>query len=85
QGAAMPYVSFTSRHTPDLGLDNTVLANGVIFTVRCWDDDAAGADAVADQVVSALAAAGVVCTARDTGLDAALGLDATILTAEWWD
>ena len=42
------------------------------------------ADAVADEVQAALLAAGTVCTARATALDPNLGLDATVLTVQWW-
>ena len=85
QGASLPYVAFTAQHTPDFGLDNTKLANGVTFAVECWAETAASADAVADQVEAALLAAGVVCTSRATTFDPELGLDATALTVEWWE
>lgn len=85
QGAPVPYVVFTSAHTPEFGLANNLLADNVAFKVECWADRPAAADAVADQVVAALLAAGVVCTSRATGMDAELGLDATVLTADWWE
>lgn len=85
QDAALPYIAFTASHTPEYGLDNTLLANGVTFRVECWGETSLSADAVADQVQAAMLAAGRVCTSRVTGLDPALGLDATILTAEWWE
>lgn len=85
QGADLPYVAFTAQHTPDLGLDNTLLANGVTFSIECWAQTAAQADAVADQVRAALLAEGVVCTSRSTSYDPEVGLDATVLVAEWWE
>lgn len=84
QGAPTPYIVFTAQHTPEYGLDNTLLADGVTFRVECWADTSLAADAVADQVQLAMLADGRVCTTRQTGLDPELGLDATILTAEWW-
>ena len=85
QGADLPYVAFTAQHNPDFGLDNTLLSNGVTLSIECWAATAAAADAVADQVRAALLAAGVVCTARATAFDPEVGLDATVLTAEWWE
>lgn len=82
--AARPYVAFVAQHTPEYGLDNTLLADGVAITCECWADDAASADAVADAVQAALLAAGRVCTARASTFDPELGLDATVLTVEWW-
>lgn len=80
----VPYVVFTSQHTPDYGLANTLLSTNVQFRIECWADDAAEADAVADQVQAALLAENVVCTSRLTGQDPAVGLQATILVADWW-
>lgn len=85
QGDAPPYVVFTSQHQPDLALDNTVLADQVTFTVQCWAKTALLADQVADAVTTCLASAGVVVTGRATGYDEELGLDATVLTVDWWD
>lgn len=84
QGEARPYVVYSSKRTPEFGLDNTVLATNTQFRIECWADDAADAHAVADQVEVALAADGTVCTSRITGQDPELGLDAVILTADWW-
>lgn len=84
QGVALPVVVFTSQHAPEFGLDNTLLADQVTFTVECWADTAAAADAVADQVAAALLAEAVVCTSRASTADAENGLDGTVLTAEWW-
>ena len=84
QGAAMPYVAWTMQHTPDLGLANNVLADGITATLECWAEDAETADAVADQVAAALQAQGIVITSRATAFDGELGLDATVLVAEWW-
>lgn len=84
QGADLPYIAFTSVHAPEYGLANNVLADEVTFNVQCWGITSAQADAVADEVQAALLADGTVCTARTTALDPNLGLDATILTVQWW-
>lgn len=85
QGVDLPYIAFTSAHAPSYGLANNLLADEVTFSVQCWGATSAQADAVADEVQAALLAAGTVCTARATALDPNLGLDATVLTVQWWD
>jgi hypothetical protein len=84
QGVAKPFIAFSSAHELDLALDNTVLGDKVTFSVECWGETAASAAAVADAAEGALRAAGYVVTARSTGYDADLGLDATVLTVERW-
>jgi hypothetical protein len=84
QGAALPYVAFTSSHAPEFGLDNTLHADLVTYSVECWADGAAEADAVADQVRAALLAEGVLCTSSGGTFDPEQGLDATALQVEWW-
>lgn len=83
-GAVPPYVVFTATHAPEFGLDNTRHADRITFSVEAWATTPSAADAIADQIAAALLAAGVVCNARATGYDAEVGLDATILTADWW-
>jgi hypothetical protein len=85
QGAALPYVAFTANHAPDFGLDNTQLSDEVTFSIECWADGAAAADAVADQVQAALLASYIVCTSRASTFDPEVGLDATVLTAQYFD
>lgn len=83
--SALPYVVFTSQHNTEFGLANNVLANNVQFRIECWADDATEADAVADAVRAALLEAGVVCPSRTTGQDPDVGLQATVLVADWWE
>lgn len=85
QGTAVPYIVYTSQRVPEFGLANNVLATGVTFRIECWGNTPSQADAVADAVVEALLGDGVVCTVRATGYDGDLNLDATVLTAEWWE
>lgn len=84
QGGALPYVAFTASHAPEYGLDNTLHADLVTFSVECWAESASAADAVADQVQAALLAQGHVCTNAGGTYDPELGLDATALQCEWW-
>jgi hypothetical protein len=88
EGSVAPLVVFAAEHDRTLGLDNTLLADRCALEVQCWAENATDADAVADAVVAAIAtaptAAGAVVTARSTTFDAEVGLDATILAAEWW-
>ncbi len=85
QGQAVPYIVYTSQHTPDYGLNNALLATNVQFRIECWAATAVAADAIADAVRAALLAEGVVCTSRVTGHSPETALDATILVADWWE
>lgn len=86
--SATPLVVFAATHNRELGLDNTLLSDQASIEVQCWAETATQADAVADAVISAIAtapaAAGAVCLARSTTFDPELGLDAAVLTVEWW-
>ena len=88
EGSALPLVVFSATHDRTLGLDNSLLADQCSIDVQCWAETAVAADAVADAVIAAIAtaptAAGAVVVARSSTFDAELGLDATILAAEWW-
>ena len=85
QDAPYPLVVFTSAHTPDLALDNTLLADQVIFATQCWADTAAGAAAVAAQLRAALAGnPNYIVVAEESGFDEELNLDAVVLTVERW-
>ena len=88
QGVGAPYVVFTCAHDRQLGLDNTLLADACSFSLQCWGSTAAQAEAVADAVTEAIATAptarGACVTSRASGYDDETGLDATILTVEWW-
>lgn len=80
---APPFVVFTSSHAPELGLDNTVLADEVTFEVQCWATASVSADAVADAVKAALTGTCVV-VGRASGYDGEVNLDCTVLTIQWW-
>ena len=88
EGAAAPLVVFSAAHDITTSLDGTVGDDACTLSVQCWADTAAGADAVADAVVAALASAPrencVALTARSGTYEPELGMDATLLTVEWW-
>lgn len=90
QGGVYPLVVFAVDHQRELGLDNTLHADACAINVQCWAETPAGAAAVADAVVAALAAsatalaADCTLTARATAFDEDLQLDAEQLTIEWW-
>lgn len=86
--SALPLVVYAVSHNRTLGLDNSLLADQCAIAVQCWADTATQADAVADAVLGAVATAaastGAVVTERSTTFDPDIGLDATLLTVEWW-
>lgn len=89
EGTALPYVIFTSQHAFENNLLGQAMLDAVTFTIECWATGALAADAVADAVVLALTnhapVANAAClTGRASGFDGSLGLDATVLTVEWW-
>lgn len=88
EGSALPYVVFTTTHDPIRGLNGAQQADQVTISCECWAINALAADAVADAVEAALAfappMAGATVTARASGYDGEMGLDATVLTVEWW-
>lgn len=87
-GGALPCVVFSATHNRTLGLDNSLQADQAAISVQCWAETAVAADAVADAVTAAIATApadaGAVVLDRAGTYDAELGLDATVLTVEWW-
>ena len=83
QGEALPLIVFSATHNPHLGIDNTLLADEVTFSVQCWANDGVSADAVADAVQVALAASADVIS-RETAYNEELKLDCTVLTVQWW-
>jgi hypothetical protein len=88
EGAALPYVAFTSRHELTHNLLGEVMSDLVLFTVQCWAESSAAAAAVAAQVVLAVAGAnvsrGAVMLSIETAYDPDLKLDASVITFEWW-
>lgn len=87
-GAGMPCVTFGLVITPIVDAGNVVLAERASITVQCWGETAASAAAVADATVAAVAAAPISHAAqlidRSTAYDEELGLDAVLLTFDWW-
>lgn len=90
-GVALPYIVFSAQHAPTMGLlDSVPMINQVTFSLECWSASAVEADAVADAVLAALLSqappnAAATLLARGSGFDGDLGLDATVLSVEWWD
>jgi hypothetical protein len=87
-GTPAPYVVFTCQHDLEIGLSGVLLADQCTFTLQCWGNTAAQAETVADACEAAIATASqaraAAVTARASGYDEETGLDATVLTVEWW-
>lgn len=87
-GAGYPCVVYLAQHDPTFGVGGAVLADLVTITVQCWADTAVGAAAVAAAVRGAIATApGARCCAvvgEAPAYDEQTGLDAVLLTVEWW-
>ncbi len=90
-GSALPFVTFSSRHDPEVSMDSTTAADRITFETQCWAKTSASADAVADAVAAAIvahdnatASITAVVIQRESAYDGELGLDAVVLTVEWW-
>jgi len=83
QGQPAPYVVFNAAHSLVYGLSDSALGDIVTFDAQCWGCTAVQASAVADAVTAALIAAHAPPTARITGYDPELQLDAVVITTEW--
>lgn len=83
QGWALPFVVYTTSHSPEYALSGAPLGNSCAVEGECWGSTAAQSAAVADAVVAALVAVGVVPTGRSTSHDPDVGLDADIVTCTW--
>lgn len=81
QGESLPLIVFSATHDPTYGIDNTLLADDVSFSVQCWSDDGVVADQVADEVVAAVNGWADLL-GRATAYNEELGLDCTQLTLQ---
>lgn len=83
QGESLPLVVFSATHAPSHGIDGSLLADEVTFSVQCWSDNSLDADAVADAVTTALSARADVL-GRESAFDSEVDLHATVLSVQWW-
>jgi hypothetical protein len=84
-GGAPPLVVFVTTKTPELGLDNTVLATACIHATQCWGTDSTQANAIADAVRGAIATnSDYVITGESSVFEESLGLDGVEITVERW-
>lgn len=93
-GMPLPMVVFSVAKSYERTLLSEAATQATV-SIQCWAEGASQADAVADQVVAAIQAAdagngpvpvdSAVVTARDSGYDGELGLDATLIEVEWWE
>lgn len=86
QGSARPFVVFTRTGTERTkGLDGTVHAVLITFSLQCWADTSAAAEAVADAVEGVLEAAFHTVADRNTAYDPELDLEAATFVVQWWE
>lgn len=88
EGSAFPLVVFAAAHDRQLNVDGTLAYDACTLSVQCWAETAAGADAVADAVIAAVATAPAVnsttVSERSTTFDPEIGADGTTLTVSWF-
>lgn len=81
-----PYVIFRRTNVKrELGLDNTLLSREDVYEIECWHEQRLQADAMADLVVEALLAAGIVPDDNDPdALDPELVKRCAVVTCTVW-
>jgi hypothetical protein len=88
EGTLLPYIIVSANHSYTFTLDKTISADEAAVTIECWGKSAAQAEAVGDAVAAAILTAplitGATVLARVGGVDPENGLDASVLTVEWW-
>lgn len=86
QGATRPFVVFSRTGTErSKGLDGTVHGVKATFSLQCWADTRAAADAVAVAVTTALEANHQTIISQAAAYDAELDLEAADLSVDWWE
>lgn len=90
QGAGVPCVVFSASRDPELTLSGGG-DDRYTFSTECWAKTADEADEVADEVEAAIETFDTASTstsatvlARQSAYDPDVGLNATVLTVEWW-
>jgi hypothetical protein len=88
EGTPLPYVIVSAQHAFTYTLNREISADQAAVTIECWGKSAAQAEAVANAAADAVLAApldtGATLLARVGGTDPENGLDASVLTVEWW-
>ena len=88
EGTPLPYIIVSANHAFTFTLDKSIDADQATVTVECWGKSAAQAEAVGDAAAAAVLLApplaGATLLARIGGVDPENGLDASVLTVEWW-
>ena len=86
QGAARPFIVFTRTATERTkGLDGTVHGVQAKFSLQCWADTRAAAEAVAEAVQTAIEAAFHTVADRSSAYEPELDLEAATLAIDWWE
>ena len=83
---AFPFVVFKrTDYLPEYGLDNSVHAVREIFAIECWGETRSQSVDVSEQVLLALADAGLPATNADPdGIDPDVLARATVLNVDVW-
>lgn len=81
----LPAVVYQRSGTePITTLQNITVAEHVTFGITAWSKTRIAADAVADEIVTALSGANNPLTGRSSGFDSEMGLYAVTVECDWW-
>jgi len=85
EGSALPAVVYQRSSTsPVTTIGSVTVAEDVRFAITAWAETRTAADAVADQIDAAVAAAGNPSADRSSGYDPECGLYACTIECQWW-
>ena len=86
EGNPLPAVVYQRAGTTAVSTihDGQPIAEEVRFQVSAWAPTRTAADAVADEVANALAAAGVSVADRSSGIDPETELKSATVELDWW-
>ena len=85
EGDTLPAVVYQRGGTePITTLQNQTVAEQVRFGITAWSKSRITADAVADEIVTAISGASNPLADRSSGFDSEMGLHAVTVECEWW-
>lgn len=85
EGEALPAVVYQRSSTaPVTTISSVTVAEEVLFAISAWAETRESAEAVANYVAEAIAAAGDPYTDRTGGFDPECGLFVATIECDWW-
>jgi len=85
EGCLLPAIVYQRASTaPVTTIGSVTVAEDIRFVITAWAETRTAADAVASEIVPALASSGNPSVDRSTGFDPECGLYAATVDVDWW-